>query len=318
MVGKSKRVMLYIAAAVLLLSLGYTGGRTTGGASPQKDNTTDKYTLLDDSVLDSADNLRLVNFDPLRQDIKAYLAALGVSYSFYFEYLPNGVSIRDGEDNVAVAASLMKTPVVMDLYKLAEADMVDLEESYPLLESDISNDSEYGDTAGLLPGSSMTLRQAAQLALHNSDNTAVSFIKRLIGPIATPQEDAITALDITYIVNSDKESTVLISSRAYASILKCLYYSCFLSPAHSQELLQYLTGSAGKDRLMSGVNDKLKVAHKVGSGISAQSDCGIFYFPNKPYLICLMFYGYPNEKGKETMEYFKSISQKVYRYVNNQ
>ncbi len=313
----SKKITLYIVLSVLLVTVGFIGGKSSNNKLSSINKST-KYTLLDESVLITSDNLRIVNFDPLRQDIKSFLRNLGVSYSFYFEYLPNGVSIRDGEDNVTVAASLMKTPVVMDLYKLAEADMVNLEESYPLLESDISNDSEYGDTTGLLPGSSMTLRQAAQLALHNSDNTAVSFIKRLIAPIATPQEDAITALDITYNISNDKESTVLISSRAYASILKCLYYSCFLSPAHSQELLQYLSGSAGKDRLMSGVSDKLQVAHKVGSGISAQSDCGIFYYPNKPYLICLMFYGYPDEKGKETLEFFKTISQKAYRYVENQ
>jgi len=77
------------------------------------------YPLLDPSVSNPNVHPEIINFDPLRQNLKQYLDGLDLSHSLYFEYLPNGANISNGADNQSEAASLLKVPIVMDLYRLS-------------------------------------------------------------------------------------------------------------------------------------------------------------------------------------------------------
>lgn len=318
--GKNKplKLVIGILAGVLLLGAGIALGWYIFSPTHQAS----KYPLLDPSVVNPGVQQQQINFDPIRQQVKTYLKSLNTSFGFYFEYLPNGSNIRVDDDSVSVAASLMKTPVVMDLYKLAESGKINLEDTTIIEQGDINTDNDYGDPSGLTAGQTISLRNAARLALHNSDNTAVSIIKRVITPLVTDETDSIQSLDIAYTFGADgsgnpsSEKVLKINARSYGSVLKCLYYACFVNVRDSQEILGYLVGSAGNDRLTAGVPNSVKVAHKVGSAIKAQSDCGIIYQPGKPYLICLMFWDYPNSSGKETSDYFKNVSKMLYNYVS--
>jgi beta-lactamase class A len=314
---KSVRVTFGVGMGLLLVGLGFAVGWFMFDPGRQ----ISKYPLLDPSVINPGMQQQQINFDPLRQQVKSYLKSLNTSYGLYFEYLPNGSNIRVDDDSATVAASLMKTPVVMDLYKLAEAGKINLDDTVTIEQSDISNDQEYGDTAGLTAGQTISLRNAARLALNNSDNTAVSIIKRVISPLVTDDTDSIQSLDIAYTFGTDgsgnptPEKVLKINARSYGSILKCLYYACFVNADDSQEILGNLVGSSGIDRLTAGVPSSVKVAHKVGSAVKAQSDCGIIYQPGKPYLICLMFWDYSNSSGKETSVYFKTVSKMINDYI---
>ncbi|MBW4061793.1 serine hydrolase [Candidatus Saccharibacteria bacterium] len=274
------------------------------------------YSLLDPSVSDSATHPEIINFDPLRQNLKLYLAGLNVSHSLYFEYLPNGVNIRDGDDNTSQAASLLKTPLVMDLYKLAEQGKISLDNVSTVNPVDLDADPVYGNPTHLRIGDKLTLRQAAQITLKYSDNTTLSLIKDRIIPIIDSSSDSFRSLDLTLTFGSlATNQQVAISSRSYASILKCLYYACFNSPDDSTQIITDLFGSSELNRLVAGVPTDIKVAHKVGSGsTSAQSDCGIIYDPGKPYLVCLMLFNIPSTTNVNP--YFQHVSQMIYDYVN--
>jgi beta-lactamase class A len=277
-----------------------------------------KYPLLDPSVSNPDMHQQLINFDPLRQNIKNYLAGLKVQHSFYFEYLPNGTSIRDGDDNISQAASLMKTPIAMDLYKMAEQGKLNLDEKVTVKQSQISTDPEFGNTTGLHAGDQITLRHAVEIMLHNSDNTAFAVIGDRIRPLLNDSTDSIQSLDISFNVNGNKAGNeqVLISARSYASVLKCIYYACFNSPQDSTTTINYLTGATDNKRLMAGVLDSsIPVAHKVGSSPTTQSDCGIIYYPSRPYLVCLMFFNIPI--GANVDPYFQEVSQSIYEYINS-
>lgn len=314
----SKRVTL-VLTGILLLGIGLF----LGWFLFKTDEQASKYPLLDPSVARPSVQQQQINFDPVRQQVKDYLKNLNTSYGLYFEYLPNGSNIRVDEDSVSVAASLMKTPVVMDLYKLAEKGIVNLEDTVMIEQSDINTDNEYGDPSGLMAGQTISLRNAARLALHNSDNTAINVVKKVVNPLVTSETDSIQSLDIAYTLDetgsssSELNNKVLkINARSYGSILKCLYYACFLNPADSQEILGYLVDSVGTDRLASAIPKNVAVAHKVGSAIKAQSDCGIIYVPAQPYLLCLMFWDFQDPTGKETTTYFNKVSKMLYDYIS--
>lgn len=307
------RLILSILVGLVLVGAGATlGWRAANHKSYQ---TRHQYPLLDPSVSNPDVHGKTVNFDPLRQDVKNYLASLNLSHSFYFEYLPNGVNIRDGDDNISQAASLMKTPIVMDLYKLAEQGKINLENSSTVVPVDIDQDSVYGNPTHLKVGDTLTLRQAAEITLKDSDNTTLNIIKDRITPLVDDTSDSFRSLDLSYTLGGLASNQQLsISSRSYSSILKCLYYACFNNAQDATQMIQDLTGSSEPNRLAAGVGPGIKVAHKVGSGgTGAQSDCGIVYVPGKPYMICLMFFNITS--GTDVDPYFQHVSKLIYDYV---
>jgi len=54
------------------------------------------------------------------------------------------------------------------------------------------------------------------------------------------------------------------------------------------------------------------IAHKIGvAGNQVQSDCGIVYIPERPYLLCVML-GENKERGSEVIA---QVSRQAYDYV---
>ena len=120
-------------------------------------------------------------------------------------------------------------------------------------------------------------------------------------------------LDIEITQNYDL--TVSMSAKSYSSILKCLYFSCYLNKDHSEELLSYLTESAFNDRLVAGISDNIKVAHKIGVvSETNQSDCGIIYLNKRNYTLCIMLNG-PDDGSLNP--HFKALSKKTYDYLKS-
>jgi beta-lactamase class A len=259
----------------------------------------------------------IINFEPLRTDIKAYLDSIGVPYSFYFEYLFTGSNIRAGDNNQLVGASLMKIPIVMDLYKAAEQKKVSLDKVVTIPTDVInSDDKQYGNIKNYKPGDKITLRQAADTALSESDNTAAFTVYNSIKDLLATNDQALNNLDIeTETKDSDKGKYALISARSYTSILKCLYFSCFLSYGNSQEIIKALVNSSDNGRIRAGVPGNIEVASKIGSfSAVAQSDCGIVYVSNRRYSICIML----NEDSALADLHIKKISEMTYKYVISQ
>lgn len=281
-----------------------------------KDETAEfinKYPLLSKRLAAEDHNDILIDFDPLRQQVKDYLAKINIPHSFYFEYLPTGTNIRDGDSNELVGASLMKTPIVMNLYKAAEAGKIDLNKKVMVQKSDISSDPLYGSPGKLKAGDMLTLREISRIALTESDNTAAYIVFRTSKDLIPLKDQSLNNLDIEVQTRKTEEGGeyVLIGARAYASILKCLYLSCYLSEDSSSEILDSLTASTTTKRIKAGVPDNIKVASKIGSfSQQTQSDCGIVYLPKRPYLLCIML-----QSNKDVETYFKEISRIAYEYT---
>ncbi|QQR52229.1 hypothetical protein IPG36_06735 [bacterium] len=117
---KLSNTYLYIGVAVVCA--GIAGFAI--GTNSQKSQATPidqiRYPLLAKRILIDNPNDAIVKFVPLRKEIERRFQELQVPFSFYFEYLPTGTSIRNGDDVALVGASLFKLPIVMDLYKAAE------------------------------------------------------------------------------------------------------------------------------------------------------------------------------------------------------
>jgi beta-lactamase class A len=270
--------------------------------SSNHERQADGYPLLAKRLFIENPNDTLIHFSTLRTKVKQYLAAMGVGYSFYFEFIPTGVSIRSGDDTEMVAASLMKIPAVMNLYKAAELKKLDLDSEVTVTSDLVNND--FKTPSSLQVGAKISLRKAAEAALVESDNTAIRVVIDAYAAVLPAEEEVLPSLDVRFDVQD--KSRILISAKSYASFLKCLYFACFLTKDDSQQLLEYLSRSAYDKRIEAGLPAGIRVAHKIGSfNHSSQSDCGIIYLPQRPYVLCMMVAAGEKEADKHIAEVTK-------------
>lgn len=303
-----KKVLFIVLIIGAFICIGFLLIYPRFSKSTSKDITT--FPLLAKRLFVENPNDTRINFSPLRKDLNNYFKENNVKGSVYFEYLPTGTSIRVNPDTRYQAASLMKLPVAMELYKASEKGLINLDEKVKLKQEWL-NDG-YGTLYEKGAGYELTLREAAKILLTESDNTALRAILTSTESKLETSELALGSLDIEFTLNQDE--SINIGTRSYASFLKCLYFACYNTKGDSQEILNMLTNTPFSERLVSGVNNNIKVAHKIGVfNTQVQSDCGIFYLENNNYLLCVMIEG---DDSSGTNSIFKELSEKVYAYVS--
>lgn len=248
---------------------------------PSTNNARANYPYLSPRIFAEGANDILIRFFPLRKQIEAKFDALptGTQYSFYFEYLPSGTAIRIGDDNQLVAASLIKVPLVMNLYRAAELKRIDLDQKVSVQTSELDNG--YGDLWEKGAGTTYTLRHFAQLALEESDNTATHVIYDHLQNVLSESEQSLAQLDVDQDL---KNGQAVINAKSYASVLKSLYFAAYVNRDSSNEILGYLTHSTEHDRLTKKLPSSVQVAHKngVAEQMDIESDCGIIYATKRP------------------------------------
>lgn len=274
-----------------------------------------RYDFLAKRIQIDNPNEAKINFSELRKILTEFIQSNN-QYSnqvgLYFEYLPTGVSININEKNEAVGASLMKLPFVMNIYKAAELNKITLDKEITIKKEWLNSD--YGTLYKKGEGYRTTLKELAKLTLKDSDNTALLAIADTYKSLnLNVDAQSLNYLDVEYnSYNEGKE--VMIGSRSYSSILKCLYFSCFNTKEDSNEILEYLTQSSFNDRLTMYLPENMLVAHKIGTySRSYQSDCGIFYMDRKNYILCVMVNGDDPGASKIIAE----LSQKTYLFMLN-
>lgn len=305
-----KKVGPFVGVAVLVFFAGFGVSQILNAVRASSEEA--KFSLLAKRTQVESPRVYRVNFTDLRRNLESYVkynSREDQKISLYFEYLPSGISIHINEENTSIAASLMKVPIVMTLYKQASEGKIDLDKKVALKEEWLN--SEYGSLYKKGEGYELTIREAAKLTLRDSDNTAILLIYDQIGPDAVNDSGGVVNfLDLEYDLTSDER--VMIGAQSYSSILKCLYLACYNSKEDSQEILQYLTESTYFDRLTNKIPEDVLVAHKIGTfSEEYQSDCGIFYVPDSKYLLCVMVKG----KDPASSQLIAEISSRIYNYI---
>jgi beta-lactamase class A len=305
-----KYLLITSVAGIMLMLIGVIVGRTV--FTNTQSSKTQEYPLLAKRLFIENPNDTRINFSPLRKELNTYVKENNIKGSVYFEYLPTGTSIRINPDVRYRAASLMKLPVAMELYKASENGKVNLDDTIQLKQEWLNNG--YGTLYEKGVGYTLTLREAAEILLAESDNTALRAILASTEGTLDTSELALGSLDVEFTLNED--DSIDIGTRSYSSFFKCLYFACYNTKENSQEILTMLTKSPDTDRIVAGVGDNATaVAHKIGVfNTQVQSDCGIVYVENNNYVLCIMLEGDDSQVSNDT---FKTISDKVYTFVTN-
>lgn len=256
--------------------------------------------------------------------------------SVYFRDLNNGPVMGINETADFSPASLLKLPLAFLLYwqdennpgyfikapKLVYAQsLVERTEEEKKRTPVSSNLSQlFPPPEEINPNTPYTVKELIRRLLTYSDNRAndvlIQHVVDTFGGVEAPLE-IYRELGILSPETIDDET---ISVRGYSSIFRLLYHSSFLSPEHSEELLNFMSESTFTQGLRAGVPEDVEVAHKFGEReIMAQKnfqlhDCGIVYYPDNPYLICIMTKG---SSMQHLPKIISEISRMVYEEVDS-
>ena len=267
-----------------------------------------KYVFINPSLGCSVDS----NFDKsnpivLKDKLTAFInsetAKGDVSHvSVYFRDLKDGPTMGINEDDLFISASLLKLPVALTYYKLSEDEMPDVLTRQLYFELGIGGGDNlqqfFKPAKSAIPGQTYLVNDLIKNSLIYSDNMSNDVLKTYLATVgnATNQDYLLRTFKELGLIEPTSVTTSDISTRAYASIFRQLYNASYLNNEDSEKVLSTLEQSGFNLGIVAGVPKGIKVANKFGErdlGKEKQlHDCGIIYYPNNPYLICVMTRGY--------------------------
>ena len=241
--------------------------------------------------------------------------------SIYFRDLNSTEWIVINENKPYVAASLAKVPVMVAYYKIAEFNPEILKKKL-LFNSDIDlNEKEvYRPSTSLEKGKYYSVEELINRMIVNSGNNSFQLL------LENLNKDILVKiyLDLDLSIPSN-EIKNLISPKSFSTLWRALYNASYLDKEYSNKALGLLIESDFKSGIVSRIPHDISVAHKFGertevkpdNSISLRQlhDCGIVYYPNHPYFLCIMTEG---SQFSQLEEAIQTASYSIYQYVAKQ
>lgn len=234
-----------------------------------------------------------------------------IEVGLYYRDLTNGPWFGINEDKTFSPQSLLKLPIALSYFKIAENNP-ELLENTILYETESENKNL---EENLEVGKNYKINYLLERMLITSDNVSFGLLTKRLPKKNIQQVHS--DLSIAYPSSSTPDDFITVKS--YASIFRVLYNSSYLSRIYSETILSLLTESAYTDGLTGGVPEQIEVAHKYGvlnntaNKNSQLHDCGIIYEPSKPYILCVMSKGKDQEKLTLVIQ---EVSKLVYEEVS--
>lgn len=276
--------------------------------------------LLECEVAQGAINSQKINFEPeLNQFVQSLESKAGIErIGVYYRDLNNGPAFGINQNEGFVPASLLKVPIMIALLKAADdkPEILNQKISFNTPQSTEYFNQQIDPDSILEPGASYTVLELINRMIVYSDNEAAVLLAGAVG--LENQGELFRLLGVE--PNSITDPRATLTVRQYAAFFRILFNASFVSQKNSELGLEILSRAKFDQGLRKGVPMDIPSAHKFGerkleSGVQHFHDCGIVYYPNHPYLICIMTQG----QDSETLENaIAEISKFVFTQVKIQ
>lgn len=221
--------------------------------------------------------------------------------SVYYRDLFNGpwFGINEGEN--FAPASLLKVTVLMTYLKISENNPAILKKEIEFKNQDIPYEENINTSLRLEDGSYYTVDELLHRMIQHSDNASFHLL------VTNINYDLVTQVhkDLGLPIPESQEDINYISVKAYASLFRVLYNASYLNRASSEKALEILSGTNFNEGITANLPKDIVVSHKFGIRDFGENeerqlhDCGIVYFPEYPYLLCIMTRGTDMQKLSE-------------------
>jgi len=237
--------------------------------------------------------------------------------SVYFRDLNAARWTGVNENETYRPSSMLKVVVLMSVLKIAQDDQTFLSAKLQYKASNHA-DQYYKPDDALSTGyySVQTLLNAMIL---DSDNDALNAL------LADQNVQAgFNSLYALFRLPSTSTTTPdYMSPKSYSTVFRTMYNSTIFPWDLSEQILNLLSGTTFSAGLVAGVPKGTVVAHKFGENTGVETngtvvgrelhDCGIIYYPGRPYLLCVMTKGSDFSKLEGAIS---GISKIAYDFVD--
>ena len=254
----------------------------------------------------------------------------GKTISVALNDLETGREFFINADVMMHPASTMKVPVMMEVFRQAEAGLLSLDERLEIYNSftsiadgskfslDEADDSELSLYQRI--GESETILELTRLMIVCSSNLASNL---LMDKVTTARVDAIVkeyGLENMSIIREleDKKALSLnmnnaACARSSTQMMQMIAEGKVVSKKACDEMIRIMLGQEFNESIPALLPNEVKVAHKTGWSGEFFHDIGIVYPPNrKPYILSLFTHGFPENKDYEAHQCMAQISKIIY------
>lgn len=255
----------------------------------------------------------ILNFNPLRDDIKSYIDKNNLDVSVYIENLRTGASFGINASKSYPAASLNKLPIAVIVLKKVEKGEYSLDTKIQIRNYD--RNSDFGNLY-FNPVKELSVRGLLHYMLAESDNTAAGALQTDMA-----QEDLIYLTEyIDYYSNNLSAEDIPITStyitpKTVSNMFASLYLSTALEPESSELILRELTNTSFDIKKYANLPSDIVVSQKFGEEYVKDKvfhSCGIIYVNDSRFFYCIMT-KYIN--SKKAPEVIGTIVNKLYNFI---
>jgi beta-lactamase class A len=233
--------------------------------------------------------------------------------------LKSGQWAATNENDRYAPASLLKLPLMVAYYKVAEIEPNILDTQLVYTTSPNLNDSsqDFIPAHPLVEGQSYSVRQLIQNMIVDSDNGSAALLLSHIDQNIFDN----TLIDLGIKIPRNMQAYNFITAHTYATIFRTLYNASYLTQDFSEQALELLASSTFKGILQplppsTVVADKFGEREILNQDNSVQTrelhDCGIVYKNDNPYTVCIMTEG---KEFADLLSVIKDISLLVYNQI---
>lgn len=300
---KNIRPIVWLVCGILFGGLSVAGLFWYKSSDYRSSNDCSKSFPYTNSTLDcNFDNVaaRLHALDAKLNDAATLYVQEGKAthISIWVRDLHTGQWAASNENDTYSPASLMKLPLLITYYKVAEIEPSLLNTALVFKRSTVLNSSsqDFEPQSTLVPGASYAVKDLLTHMITYSDNDATAALLDHIDPTIFNN----TLVDLGLKIPTDNNIIDFVTVKSYANILRLLYNATYLNRYYSEKALALLTTtnfSGLREPLPTGtpVADKFgerEVDNPDGSVKTRElHDCGIIYKNDTPYSICVMTEG---------------------------
>jgi beta-lactamase class A len=268
----------------------------------------------------------------LKQQIIEELAKQKGTFAVAFKDLATGNELLINEHDTFHAASTMKTPVMIEVFKQAAEGKFSLSDSVVIKNEfksivdsstynlDSADDSEFDLYKHI--GEKLTIYNLVYDMIIASSNLATNMIIELVNAKNVTQTmRSLGAKDIQVLrgVEDDKAFEKGLNNITTAYDLMVIFEKMAkgetVSNKASETMIKILLDQRFNDIIPAGLPKEVKVAHKTGFITGIHHDSGIVFLPDgRKYVLVLLSKNLEDENG--AVKTMAAVSKMIYQYIN--
>jgi beta-lactamase class A len=271
--------------------------------------------------------------EQLRQRIEQEIRRYPGIYAVAFKDGATGQELLINEHQSFHAASTMKTPVMIEVYKQQAQGKLSLSDSIPIktefisivdgspYQLSVNQDSDTSTYKEL--GNKRTLASLVYDMITVSSNLATNLIIERVGApnvLQTMRDMGARDIQVLRGVEDTKAFQKGLNNTTTAYDLMLIFDKLAkgqaVSADASAEMVKVLLDQKFHSIIPARLPVDVRVAHKTGSITGVHHDSGIVYLPDgRYYVLVLLSQGVKDEK--ETVAMMASLSERIYQYVTH-